>query len=199
MKHWNGFPSVVVDVPSLETFKARLDGALSNLVWLEMSLLTAGGWARWPLKVSSNPTHSMIHSMILWIQRQHLTGSLWLCRGTAGIRIFLSSPGFCQKRSTGSTYHSTFHDWCLFSLFCFKYNWDGGLTNGTLALEEEMWDRTCISPIFPSHTPLTAPVRTHLDPNTDMSEKMCCGTSALLCVPLSPSQRCSLPSYAACM
>jgi len=32
----------VVEAPSLETFKARLDGALSNLVWLKMSLLTAG-------------------------------------------------------------------------------------------------------------------------------------------------------------
>jgi len=30
-------------VPSLETFKARLDGALSNLIQLKMSLLTAGG------------------------------------------------------------------------------------------------------------------------------------------------------------
>jgi len=28
---------------SLETFKARLDGALSNLLQLKMSLLTAGG------------------------------------------------------------------------------------------------------------------------------------------------------------
>jgi len=32
-----------VEAPSLETFQARLDGALSNLVWLKMSLLTAGG------------------------------------------------------------------------------------------------------------------------------------------------------------
>ena len=32
VKHWNRFPSAVVDVPSLEVFKARLDGALSNLV-----------------------------------------------------------------------------------------------------------------------------------------------------------------------
>jgi len=32
----------VVDAPSLETFKARLDGALSNLIQLKMSLLTAG-------------------------------------------------------------------------------------------------------------------------------------------------------------
>jgi len=33
----------VVDAPSLETFKARLDGALSNPIQLKMSLLTAGG------------------------------------------------------------------------------------------------------------------------------------------------------------
>ncbi|KFZ62826.1 hypothetical protein N321_02181, partial [Antrostomus carolinensis] len=32
VKHWNRLPREVVDVPSLETFKVRLDGALSNLV-----------------------------------------------------------------------------------------------------------------------------------------------------------------------
>jgi len=32
VKHWNRLPREVVDAPSLETFKARLDGALSNLV-----------------------------------------------------------------------------------------------------------------------------------------------------------------------
>ena len=42
VKHWNAFPRDVVEAPSLETFKARLDGALSNPVWLKMSLLTAG-------------------------------------------------------------------------------------------------------------------------------------------------------------
>jgi len=42
VKHWHGLPREVVEAPSLETFKARLDGALSNLVWLKMSLLTAG-------------------------------------------------------------------------------------------------------------------------------------------------------------
>ncbi|KFP10940.1 hypothetical protein Z169_06220, partial [Egretta garzetta] len=31
VKHWNRLPREVVEVPSLETFKARLDGALSNL------------------------------------------------------------------------------------------------------------------------------------------------------------------------
>ena len=31
-RHWNKLPSKVVDAPSLEAFKDRLDGALSNLV-----------------------------------------------------------------------------------------------------------------------------------------------------------------------
>jgi len=30
VKHWNKLPRMLVDPPSLETFKARLDGALSN-------------------------------------------------------------------------------------------------------------------------------------------------------------------------
>ena len=32
VKHQHRFPREVVDVPSLETFKVRLDGTLSNLV-----------------------------------------------------------------------------------------------------------------------------------------------------------------------
>jgi len=35
-------PREAVDVPLLEVFKARLDGALSNLVSWKMSLPTAG-------------------------------------------------------------------------------------------------------------------------------------------------------------
>ena len=31
-KHWNRLPKEVVDAPSLEAFKARLDVALSSLV-----------------------------------------------------------------------------------------------------------------------------------------------------------------------
>jgi len=46
VKHWHRLPREVVDAPSLEIFKARLDGALSNLIELKMSLLIAGGWAR---------------------------------------------------------------------------------------------------------------------------------------------------------
>ncbi|KFV38858.1 hypothetical protein N341_00415, partial [Tyto alba] len=32
MRYWHRLPRESVDVPSLEVFKARLDGALSNLV-----------------------------------------------------------------------------------------------------------------------------------------------------------------------
>jgi len=42
-KHWNRLSREVVEAPSLETFEARLDRALSNLVELKMSLFTAGG------------------------------------------------------------------------------------------------------------------------------------------------------------
>ncbi|KFR02347.1 hypothetical protein Y956_14421, partial [Nipponia nippon] len=32
VRHWNRLPRETVDAPSLEVFKARLDGALSSLV-----------------------------------------------------------------------------------------------------------------------------------------------------------------------
>ncbi|KFP22362.1 hypothetical protein Z169_15290, partial [Egretta garzetta] len=32
VKHWNKLPREVVEAPSLEAFKAWLDGALSNLI-----------------------------------------------------------------------------------------------------------------------------------------------------------------------
>jgi len=40
---WNQLPRDVVGAPSLEVFKARLEGALSNLVWWKVSLPMAGG------------------------------------------------------------------------------------------------------------------------------------------------------------
>jgi len=43
VKLWHSLPREAVDAPSLEVFKARLDGALSNLIYWEMSLLMAGG------------------------------------------------------------------------------------------------------------------------------------------------------------
>ncbi|KFZ64193.1 hypothetical protein N321_03503, partial [Antrostomus carolinensis] len=32
VRHWNRLPGEVVDAPSLEAFKARLDGALGSLI-----------------------------------------------------------------------------------------------------------------------------------------------------------------------
>ena len=43
VKHWNRLPKEVVDVPSLEAFKARLDVALGSLVWWLATLHIAGG------------------------------------------------------------------------------------------------------------------------------------------------------------
>ena len=43
VRHWNRLPREVLDVPSLEVFKARLDRALSDLIWWEVSLPMSGG------------------------------------------------------------------------------------------------------------------------------------------------------------
>jgi len=43
VRHWHRLPREAVTAPSLETLMVRLDGALSNLMQLKMSLLTAGG------------------------------------------------------------------------------------------------------------------------------------------------------------
>jgi len=43
VRHWTRLPREAVAAPSLTVFKARLDGALSNLVWWKMSLPMAEG------------------------------------------------------------------------------------------------------------------------------------------------------------
>jgi len=43
VRPWPRLPREAVAAPSLAGFKARLDGALSTLVWWKMSLLMAGG------------------------------------------------------------------------------------------------------------------------------------------------------------
>ena len=58
--HWNRLPKEVVDAPSLEAFKARLDVALGSLVWWLVTLHTAGGWNWMIIVVLFNPGHSMI-------------------------------------------------------------------------------------------------------------------------------------------
>ena len=41
--HWNRLPKDIVDVASLEAFKARLDVALGSLIWWLATLHIAGG------------------------------------------------------------------------------------------------------------------------------------------------------------
>ena len=57
-------PREVADAPSLEVFKARLDGALGSLakyyMWRLVALHAAGGWSFMMLEVPSNPGHSVI-------------------------------------------------------------------------------------------------------------------------------------------
>ena len=43
LRHWHRLPREGVAAPSLEVFKARLDGALSNLVRWKVSLVMARG------------------------------------------------------------------------------------------------------------------------------------------------------------
>ena len=43
VRPWPRLPREAVAAPSLAVFKARLDGALSTLVWWKLSLLMAGG------------------------------------------------------------------------------------------------------------------------------------------------------------
>jgi len=56
VRHWNRLPREAVAPPSLAVLKARLDEALSNLVWWKMSLPMAGGL---DIKVPSNPNRSV--------------------------------------------------------------------------------------------------------------------------------------------
>lgn len=59
-KYWKKFCREVVDCPTLEVFRSRLDVALNNL-------LGAGGWTRGPLEVLPNLGYSMIAWINEWI------------------------------------------------------------------------------------------------------------------------------------
>jgi len=60
VKHWHRLPREAMDALSPEVFKARLDGALSNLVQWKMSCSWQRGWNCMIFMVPSNPKHSMI-------------------------------------------------------------------------------------------------------------------------------------------
>ena len=59
VRHWNRLPREAMDVPSLEAVKARLDGAVSNLVQWDASLPIAGQLELHDLK-RSLPTQTIL-------------------------------------------------------------------------------------------------------------------------------------------
>ena len=59
VRHLNRLPRGIVDAPSMEVFKARLDGALGSLIGWVAALPTAEGWSL-IFKVLSNPSHSVV-------------------------------------------------------------------------------------------------------------------------------------------
>jgi len=46
VRSWHRLPREVVAAPSLDVFKARMDGVWSTLVWWKVSPLMAGGLER---------------------------------------------------------------------------------------------------------------------------------------------------------
>ena len=57
---WNRLPREVVESPSLEIFKTRVDKVLCSLLWV--TLLRQEDWTRWPAEVPSKP----FQHVILW-------------------------------------------------------------------------------------------------------------------------------------
>lgn len=64
VRYWERLPGEVVDPPSQEAFKARLDGALTNLVYWKVSPAHSGGIrTRWSLRCFLTQT-------ILWLKER---------------------------------------------------------------------------------------------------------------------------------
>ena len=64
VRHWHRLPSKSADASSLEAFRARLDGALSNLVKWELSLPIAGVLELDDLKCPFQPKPFYVHRII---------------------------------------------------------------------------------------------------------------------------------------
>ena len=69
---WNRLPEEVVDIPSLEAFKATLDVVLGSLVWRLATLHIAGGLKPDDHCGLLNPGHSMIMDSFLGRRCLHL-------------------------------------------------------------------------------------------------------------------------------
>jgi len=59
VRRWHRLPREAVAAPFLGVSKARLDGALSTLLWWKGPCPRQGGWNEMICKASSNPNHSM--------------------------------------------------------------------------------------------------------------------------------------------
>ena len=68
---------LIVDSPSLEIFKTRLDKVLCSLLVGDPAW--AGGWAGWPTEVPSNPEHSVVLKYSRK-QRRKAFSSFWIQR-----------------------------------------------------------------------------------------------------------------------
>jgi len=62
VRPWHRLPREAVGGPFLEVFNARLDKAMSNLVWWKGPCPWQGDWNKMICNVPSNPNHSMITS-----------------------------------------------------------------------------------------------------------------------------------------
>jgi len=119
-------PTQVVDAPSLETLKVRLDGAPS--IWLICRCLCSlqGGWTRWPSKIRSNSNYSMLRESIFHVAQSFLSRK-W------DITLFdVSCHSFGRKllRASPRTWlHSTSWQWGWDDNFCVTpQSWDQSCT-----------------------------------------------------------------------
>ena len=101
LRHWNRLPSEVVDALSLWEFKARLDGAVSNLVRREVPPPTrpAEGLALDVLKVPFQPK-PFYGSMILSTFSSHLRGleSYWCTAADSREEIYNTDQTQWRRR-----------------------------------------------------------------------------------------------------
>ena len=93
----------MVDSPSFETLRVRLDGALSNLICCRCSCSLQGSWTRWPLRVPSISNNSMI----LWFKRGSLKSNrdgifpasyLWAISWSISLQLSPECCGFLHSQ-----------------------------------------------------------------------------------------------------
>lgn len=98
VKFWIRLPTEVGDVPPLEIFNTRLDGALSNLA--EDLLVLCRGWIGQHLKVLSHPNNSMILCLDVWGSQRGVWEE-WAAQSVH--RGFPPAPSPLAPRATSSS------------------------------------------------------------------------------------------------